>query len=130
MKKLLTLLLLAFAFVVASPRVALAESSAVERMAERAVVFVETIAGIVDRDMRDCDKMGTDLGKLADDTASERAELKSYKDKLTPAQKKAFLAKYGARLQAAAAKIVGGVQACGDNAKVKAAMAKLADTAG
>ena len=67
MKKLLTLLLLAFAFVVASPRVALAESSAAERMAERAIVLVETMAGIVDRDTRDCDKMGTELDKFAND---------------------------------------------------------------
>ena len=129
MKRLLALLTLAFAFAVFSPRVALAESSAADRMAERAVALVETMAGIVDRDMRDCDKMGADLNRFADDTAAERAELKSYKDKLTPAQKRAFIAKYGARLQAAAAKIMGGMQACGDNTKVKAAMTKLADTA-
>ncbi len=127
MKKLFVFLVLAFAFLVAAPRLAVADAN-MDRLAERAVALVERMANIIDADKSNCDKMGADLNKFADDTAAERAELKSYKDRLTPEQKAAFKAKYGERLKAAAAKIMGGMLPCATNEKVRAAMAKMKDT--
>ena len=129
MKKLIALLVLGLAFSVGSPRLAVADAGT-DKIAERAVLLIESMANIVDANKTNCDKMGVSLDKFADATAAERAELKSYKDKLTEEQKRAYVKKYGARLQAAAGKIMGGMQTCGTNAKVKAAMTKLADTAG
>jgi ABC-type transporter MlaC component len=127
MKKLLALLLLAFAFVVASPRLAIAEGSVAERMAERAVVIIETMSNIVDNDKADCDKMGVDLDRYADVTAAERAALSEYRKRMTPEEKRALALKYAARMQAAAAKARSGMEACGKNAKVLAAVRRFAE---
>jgi hypothetical protein len=87
-----------------------------------AVRLVEELAQVMEANKADCDKMGDALAKFMDSHTAEIRRLREEEKKMTEEQKKAIANKYAARLQAAAAKILAGAQACGSNPKVKDAL--------
>ncbi|MCB9535641.1 MAG: hypothetical protein H6704_05185 [Myxococcales bacterium] len=90
---------------------------------EKAVKMMEEMATISEKHQDDCDKMGEELGKLIDSNADL---IKSLKDKKgSEEEEKALKEKYGARLEAASKKMMGGVMKCATNEKVGAAMKKM-----
>ena len=92
---------------------------------EQMMSIMEQLAGIIDTDKANCDKMGDDVGKFAADNKEKVAKLKEEGGKLTDEQKKAMRAKYGDRMQAAFSKMREGLTACHDNPKLKAAMEQM-----
>jgi hypothetical protein len=97
----------------------------VDMLAEKTMALVETMANVIDRDKADCDKMGTDLNALLDANAGLIREAEAAHKKLSPEQRRVFLDKYRARVQAATAKMQGGITRCASNAKVTAALSRI-----
>ena len=92
---------------------------------ERVAQLDEQLAGIVDADKGNCDKMAADIKAFADKNGTEMQRLRQEGMKRSPEQRAEFQKKYGARIQAATAKMNAGVPACIANPKVKAALASL-----
>ena len=90
-----------------------------------AVRLVEELAQVMEANKGNCDKMGDALFKFMDSHAAEIRRLREEEKKMTEEQKRAIANKYAARLQAAAAKILAGSQACGSNPKVKDALTRF-----
>jgi hypothetical protein len=90
-----------------------------------AVRLVEELAAVMDANMKSCDKMGAALEKFMESHAADIRRLREEEKKMTDEQKKALAAKYGARLQAAAQKILAGAQTCGANPRVKEALSRF-----
>ena len=105
--------------------VSMSSASADSSTEVAAVRLVEELAVVMDANLRDCDKMGVALEKFMESHAAEIAKLREEEKKMTDEQKKALAAKYASRLQAAAAKILAGAQACGTNARVKEALGRF-----
>ena len=127
MKKLRALLFLSIFSLGAFAGAARADKAAAPAVdpAEQMMSIMEQLAGIIDGDKANCDKMGDDVSKFAADNKEKMAKLKEEGGKLTDEQKKAMRAKYGDRMQAAFTKMREGLTACHDNAKLKAAMEQM-----
>ena len=97
----------------------------VEKVGEELVAAMEEMATIVDKDKANCDTMAGDLSGFADKNAPLFQKAKGMKDKSTPDQQKAWKEKYQQRMSAVMQKMMPGLQACGKNDKVKAALGKL-----
>jgi len=125
MKKLVLLAAFVVFASIASPRAMAAESN----IAEQAVALFEKLANIIDADKADCDKMGNDVSRFADENAALLAAIRAHREKLTPEQKKELEKKYGDRMRAAVQKMMPGIMACSKNDKVKVAFDKFRDLA-
>jgi len=122
MKKILGL---AFALSLALPSGRAHAAMTAEQAGDKAIVLLEAMADIIDKDQDNCDKMAVDLNKYQDDNAALIKELGEAKAKRTPADKKAWQDKYKARLEAAQGKMMAGGQKCEKNEKVKAAFQRM-----
>ena len=92
---------------------------------ERVAQLDEQLAATVDADKGNCDKMATDIKAFADKNGAEMQRLRQEGMKRSPDQRAEFQKKYGARIQVATARMNGGIPACIQNPKVKAALAAL-----
>ena len=92
---------------------------------ERVAQLDEQLAGIVDADKSNCDKMAGDVKAFSDKNGAEMQRLRDEGMKRSPEQRAEFQKKYGARIQAATAKMNAAIPACIQNPKVKAALAGL-----
>ena len=92
---------------------------------DRVVQLDEQMASMVDSDKGNCDKMATDIKAFADKNGAEMQRLRDEGMKRSPEQRAEFQKKYGARIQAATARMNAGIPACIQNPKVKASLASL-----
>ena len=88
----------------------------------RVVQLDEQLAGTVDADKKNCDKMATDLKAFNAKNGAELRRLGQEGSKRTAEQKAEFHKKYDARIQAATQKMNAGITGCIANPKVKDAL--------
>ncbi len=100
-------------------------AAADENYAEKSVQLAEKLATIVDSDKADCDKMASDMTAFFDANAEVYEQIRQWGKTLSPEEKKAYLAKYRPRINAAVQKMMGGLTKCEKNERVKAAYAKF-----
>ena len=116
------LLGLALTFVNVSPS---AHAEETDPVAELAIALQEQVATIVVNDKTECEKMASDLGAFVTAHQRDFAAVAEWSKHLTPGQKKAYLAKYGARLYAVSQKLTSNVQACIANPRVMQALQRI-----
>lgn len=105
-----------------------AMNMSVDEACDKVVVMMGDMGKAVEGAGEDCNKMGDALQKWADDNKAFMAWAKE-QDK-DPAKKKEFDEKCKAKLEPAMEKMgpmMAGAAKCGDNEKVKAAMASMGD---
>jgi hypothetical protein len=112
-----------FVVVVVVPGDARADTDA--EMMEKVVQVLERVATIVDMNKSDCNAMGDKLTAVIDEKGVLLAAAKARADALSPAEKQALEARFGARVRAAAMKLQPGLRACGSNPKVLAAVQRV-----
>lgn len=125
MRRVLALLV---AVLAVSPAFAQAKKTSTPNAAddgEKVVKLDEQLASIVDADKANCDKMAADLNSFLAKNGDEMHRLRAEGAKRNPEQRSAFMKKYGARIQAATAKMNAGIGHCIQNPKVKAALAGM-----
>src|SRR5690606_7392692 len=93
--------------------------------AEEAVATFEKLAGVVEANSADCDKLASAVDSFVADNGDELNRLKELDKGLTPEQKKELDAKYEPRMEAAFSKMRASMAKCGSNEKVKASFDKL-----
>lgn len=91
---------------------------------EKTVQLVEETAALFEDNKGDCDKLGTDFEAFTGKNELRFVDLKRI-GRLTGAERKAFDAKYGPRLEAAMRKLMDGATACMSNPKVSDALKKI-----
>lgn len=91
---------------------------------EKTVQLVEETAELFEDNMGDCDKLGAEFESFTGKNELRFADLKRI-GRLGGEERKAFDAKYGARLEAAMRKLMNGATACMDNPKVADALKKI-----
>jgi hypothetical protein len=96
-----------------------------DAMAERAVSLLESAASLADRDAGKCDQMGDDLSGFIDARSGDIAQLRSWGMSLSSAERRALVAKYKSRFQAAEHRLRADITPCASNAKVRAALQKV-----
>jgi hypothetical protein len=100
-------------------------ADATSDQAEKAVVLMEQVANVIDANKANCDVMGDKLAAWGDANAAQLKQMKESGKTLTAEQKKAFSAKYDARMKAVGEKMMPGLQKCSANTKVTSTMKKL-----
>lgn len=98
--------------------------SACKTEQERSVELVEEMASLFDRHKADCDVLGTEFESFATANALRFEGLKKL-GRLEGEPRKAFDAKYGARLEKAMRKLMDGATACMDNPRVESALKRI-----
>jgi hypothetical protein len=92
---------------------------------EKVVKLDEELAGIVDANKNDCDKMAAGIKTFVDKNGKEMQRLREEGMKRTPGERAEFQKKYGARIQAATTRLNAGIGKCIQNPKVKDALSGL-----
>ncbi|MCB9525887.1 MAG: hypothetical protein H6702_21300 [Myxococcales bacterium] len=90
--------------------------------AEATIALMEEMGQVMADNAEDCDKMGEGLEGFVAKNKDKMAAVKAGNDNLSPEQRKAAIAPFQQRMQAAMMKIMGPGMKCKDNARVTAAM--------
>jgi len=94
-------------------------------IAEKMVRILERVATIVDMNKSDCNVMGDKLNAVIDENSAFINDAKARSEAMTPAERDAIQARFSARVQAATAKMMPGMRACGTNPKVTSAIKRI-----
>jgi hypothetical protein len=115
----------AAAILFAAAPAAQADQKSYDAVAEKAMVLIEKLGGIVEANKADCGKLATALQKFMDTDFVTLQKLKEESKKESEADRKAVEAKYKPRAEAAMKKVFDNLQGCSNDEKVKAAMAPM-----
>jgi hypothetical protein len=96
-----------------------------EEMGEKGVAMMEAMANAIDENKEDCAAMATAIQKVADENRDFMAEAKKQEES-NPEYKKWFDEQYGEKTKELTEKMGPGMQACGADPAVQAAMKSLA----
>lgn len=91
-------------------------------LGEKMVELMEKMAGIVDANKDNCEKMATAVTAFVASNEDLLKKAKEAESKLSPEQKQAFMMKHAAHVQGAALKMAAGMGACQNNEAIMKAM--------
>jgi len=94
-------------------------------IAEKMVRILERVATVVEANRSDCNAMGDKLNAIIDENGAFIADAKARSESMTAEERQQIQARFRARIQAATAKMVPGLRACGTNAKVTSAIQRV-----
>lgn len=94
-------------------------------IAEKMVRILERVATVVEANRNDCNAMGDKLNAIIDENGAFIADAKARSESMTAEERQQIQARFRTRIQAATAKMIPGLRACGSNPKVTSAIQRV-----